>query len=117
MGIFAARDIQPGEELVYDYFFSTYGAMKQSAAAFKCMCGAKNCRYGGRKIGRTCSNYSLHNARVRLLGCYPVSKLSAVPAFRLQVVSCAHLGSAACYYCTANAMHEWARLRFCDTPG
>ncbi|EFJ47578.1 histone H3 Lys 36 methyltransferase/ASH1 [Volvox carteri f. nagariensis] len=44
VGIFASRDIPPGEELVYDYFFSTYGAIKQSAASFVCMCGSKNCR-------------------------------------------------------------------------
>ncbi|GLI65472.1 hypothetical protein VaNZ11_009009 [Volvox africanus] len=44
VGIFATRDIAPGEELVYDYFFSTYGALKPSAASFVCMCGSKNCR-------------------------------------------------------------------------
>ncbi|GIL75955.1 hypothetical protein Vretifemale_5643 [Volvox reticuliferus] len=44
VGIFSSRDIAPGEELVYDYFFSTYGALKPSAASFVCMCGSKNCR-------------------------------------------------------------------------
>ena len=44
VGIFALRDILPGEELEYDYSFQTYGSLKPSAASFVCMCGAKNCR-------------------------------------------------------------------------
>lgn len=44
VGIFALRDVAPGEELVYDYAFQHYGAMRQNATSFACMCGAKNCR-------------------------------------------------------------------------
>ncbi|CAB9523077.1 36 and H4 lysine-20 specific [Seminavis robusta] len=38
-GIFALRDIQPGEFLSYDYHFDTKQGDK-----FVCRCGSKNCR-------------------------------------------------------------------------
>mmetsp|Transcript_21384 Transcript_21384/g.64125 ORF Transcript_21384/g.64125 Transcript_21384/m.64125 type:complete len:1271 (-) Transcript_21384:161-3973(-) len=44
IAIFARRDIAPGEELTYDYFFEHYGTVAQLGSSFRCMCGAKNCR-------------------------------------------------------------------------
>ncbi len=38
-GIFAVRDIQPGEALSYDYQFDT-----NESEAFKCYCGTTKCR-------------------------------------------------------------------------
>jgi hypothetical protein len=52
IGIFTTRPVSDLEELTYDYMFehSGVGAL---ARGFKCMCGAKNCRYylGGRGWG------------------------------------------------------------------
>jgi SET domain-containing protein len=39
MGIFTRRDVQPGEEVTFDYKFERYGA-----AAQKCLCGEANCK-------------------------------------------------------------------------
>ena len=39
IGIFAIKDIKPGEPLSYDYQFET-----EEAKAFKCFCGSENCR-------------------------------------------------------------------------
>ncbi|BDA47993.1 probable histone-lysine N-methyltransferase, H3 lysine-36 and H4 lysine-20 specific isoform at N-terminal half [Coccomyxa sp. Obi] len=43
IGIFAAQDIEPGTELAYDYQFQHAG-LAQDAGAYRCMCGAPNCR-------------------------------------------------------------------------
>ncbi|CAL8463009.1 g2543 [Coccomyxa elongata] len=43
IGIFAAEDIEPGTELAYDYQFQHAG-LAQDAGAYRCMCGAPNCR-------------------------------------------------------------------------
>ncbi|KAK9907625.1 hypothetical protein WJX75_007200 [Coccomyxa subellipsoidea] len=43
IGIFAADDIEPGTELAYDYQFQHAG-LAQDAGAYRCMCGAPNCR-------------------------------------------------------------------------
>lgn len=49
MGLFAARDIEAGEELSYDYNFDSYNAETQQ----ECRCGSKRCRgvIGGRSKG------------------------------------------------------------------
>jgi len=39
VGLFASRDIQPDEELTYDYKFKTFGDAMQA-----CLCGSTNCR-------------------------------------------------------------------------
>lgn len=43
VGIFAVREVAPGEELTYDYHWENYG-LDSPASSFTCMCGAKNCR-------------------------------------------------------------------------
>jgi len=50
VGIFALRDIQPGEQLTYDYQFEHYG--ETNATSFQCRCGAPDCRGRLDKIGR-----------------------------------------------------------------
>lgn len=43
--IFSKRDIEPGEELSYDYNLSVDGGVtKKEAKYFACRCGAKKCR-------------------------------------------------------------------------
>jgi len=43
--IYAKRDIDPGEELAYDYNLSVDGGVtKKEARYFVCRCGAKKCR-------------------------------------------------------------------------
>ncbi|KAI1301454.1 Histone-lysine N-methyltransferase ASH1L [Halotydeus destructor] len=46
VGLFANRDIKPGEELSYDYNFHSYNSESQQA----CLCGSEKCRgvIGGR---------------------------------------------------------------------
>ena len=43
MGIFALRDVAPGEELTYDDQFQHFG-LAAAAGAYRCMCGAARCR-------------------------------------------------------------------------
>ncbi|KAI8474891.1 MAG: hypothetical protein J3K34DRAFT_359121, partial [Monoraphidium minutum] len=43
VGIFAAREVAPGEELAYDYMFEHAG-VSALAEGFRCMCGAPKCR-------------------------------------------------------------------------
>jgi hypothetical protein len=42
VGIFTLRDVGAGEELTYDYCFTHFGG--DSAASFRCACGAARCR-------------------------------------------------------------------------
>ncbi len=43
--VYAKRDIEPGEELAYDYNLSVDGGVtKKEAAYLVCRCGAKKCR-------------------------------------------------------------------------
>jgi SET domain-containing protein len=44
IGIFTLREVAPGEELTYDYMFEHYGLTQGSAAGFRCLCGAPQCR-------------------------------------------------------------------------
>jgi SET domain-containing protein len=43
IGIFALRDVPPGEEMTYDYQFEHYGLHTGSGSS-RCRCGAANCR-------------------------------------------------------------------------
>jgi SET domain-containing protein len=43
--IFAKRDLEPGEELFYDYALDVEGRVtKQMKKDYECRCGAKRCR-------------------------------------------------------------------------
>ncbi|QDZ24870.1 histone methyltransferase [Chloropicon primus] len=43
VGIFALRDIEPGEELSYNYQFQHFAHGEKDVTSFDCRCGAPNC--------------------------------------------------------------------------
>lgn len=46
LGIFAKKDIRPGEEVTYTYMLETYEEItEEDRDLFVCRCGAPNCRY------------------------------------------------------------------------
>ena len=62
VGIFAIRDIQPGEEITYNYHFLHFGQNSAETASFECRCGAPNC------IGRLDSQSEQREKVAKMMG-------------------------------------------------